>query len=782
MAQQVSQSIENNFTKGLITEATGLSFPENAAFDTDNCIYTIVGDVIRREGFNYETNFAQDTVDRTGKAMSTYKWNNVGGDGLTQIVVRQIGSTLYFFQSTNATVASPLSTTKLASTITISSFLASGSAADPSITECQFTDGNGYLFVFHPNLEPFYCTFNAGTITASPITVKIRDFGGITEPGVSDSLRPGTLTNEHNYNLQNQGWTAGGPWIATSSTLANWNNPTFNITLTVAAGLTIVGGARIRLLGNFNVGPRIDQHTASGVVNSYSGTTLVLTIQSVDDATFAAGLPSSNDWTVVPVNTGYISSWNTNLSNYPSNTDVWWSFKNASNVFDPLNTVANVTLGSGPAPKGFFVFNAFKQTRSSNSTVPSLTDVITTARPKTGTWFQGRVWYTGIDASQQATGDAQYYTWTENIYFSQIITTVTQFGNCYQTNDPTSETLFDLLPTDGGVITIQGSGSIHRLFPIQNGLLVFAANGIWFITGSQGIGFSAKDYTIAKISGIEAVSSTSFINVMGYPLFWNEEGIYAVAPGQTGSLTVNNLALGTILSFYGNIPIQSKKFARGDYNPIDYIVQWVYRSTNESSVTTRYEYDKVLCFNTANKAFYTYTISGTPHVHGVRYVVGPGGSTSPSPGFKYLTSVAVAGPTYKFTFAEENDPTTYKDWFANDGIGVNYVSFFTTGYKIRGQAIKRWQPGYLYLFLRNSFHNSYKIQGLWEFGISGNSGKWSTVQEINDFTSTTNFGVIYRRHKIRGHGLVFQLKISSVDGKPFDVVGWSIFEIQNASV
>jgi len=34
------------------------------------------------------------------------------------------------------------------SSISFTSFLATGSAADPSITECQYTDGNGYLFVF----------------------------------------------------------------------------------------------------------------------------------------------------------------------------------------------------------------------------------------------------------------------------------------------------------------------------------------------------------------------------------------------------------------------------------------------------------------------------------------------------------------------------------------------------------------------------------------------------------------------------------------------------------
>jgi len=80
MPQQITSSVENNFTKGFITESTGLNFPENAATDTDNCEYTLIGDVDRRLGIDLEANAVISLpVDRTNKAISTYKWNNVGG-------------------------------------------------------------------------------------------------------------------------------------------------------------------------------------------------------------------------------------------------------------------------------------------------------------------------------------------------------------------------------------------------------------------------------------------------------------------------------------------------------------------------------------------------------------------------------------------------------------------------------------------------------------------------------------------------------------------------------
>jgi hypothetical protein len=64
--QQLGTTTENNFTKGLITEATGLNFPENAATSTDNCQYTLIGDVTRRLGIDREVNFSPNPVDASG--------------------------------------------------------------------------------------------------------------------------------------------------------------------------------------------------------------------------------------------------------------------------------------------------------------------------------------------------------------------------------------------------------------------------------------------------------------------------------------------------------------------------------------------------------------------------------------------------------------------------------------------------------------------------------------------------------------------------------------------
>lgn len=769
MPQQVSTAVENNFTKGLITESTGLNFPENAATDTDNCTYTLVGDVTRRLGIDYEDNFNVWNIDRDSAAVNTYKWNNAGGDGQTQILVVQVNGTLRFWKSSAATTASPLSQQILAASVNLADFTSAGGTFDKTL-ECQFADGNGYLFVFHPNCDPVYCTFNANAIVGNRISVQIRDFTGVPD-SLTPNTRPTSLSVEHNYNLINQGWVSGNPWSTTSfsAIVVGLGVKVF----TVAAGLPVTLGDQVTVIANhISPGLPVTGPMMSGNVTAYAGTNMTINVTSGSTGWFGQ---TGTDWLIVPRNIAYIATWFAAIGNYPSNSDVWWYFKNATDTFDPATTLNNVTLGAGNGPRGHLVLDAFSQQRDVVSSL-AITDIQTTVRPSTGTWFQGRIWYTGVDAQQPATGNANYYTWTENIYFSQVVQTVDDFGHCYQVNDPTSENLFDLLPTDGGVISIQGCGKVYKLFPIQNGMLVFAANGIWFITGNQGIGFTANDYTITKISSIQSISSTSFVNVQGLPYFWNEEGIYSVQPAKGGGLEVDSVTVGTIATLYNSIPMESKKYVRGDYHPIDYVIQWIYRDTNSTNVANKYQFNKILNFNTYNKAFFPYTVT-SPHVsiNGINYITSPGGSNTPGPMFKYLTTNL--SPT-GLTFSDEHDDA-YLDFVSDDG-GANYGSYFVTGYKLRGQAIKQFQPQYIQMYSRVDGDRStgYKIQGIWNYAINRNSNKYSSIQSV-DLYNAANYGTLFKRHRIRGSGYVLQFKIMSQDGKAFDIQGWAVLDTTN---
>jgi hypothetical protein len=594
---------------------------------------------------------------------------------------------------------------------------------------------------------------------------------------VNPDFRPSSLSSDHNYNLQNQGWTNQIGWSA-SSTTSN-TTTTGPHTWTAETGLTISAGHAVNIVGFRTTGGiTFQSYTGSGTVTSYNSGTGALIINITAASIDGGGALTS--WTFTHPGTSYTTTFQAAAGVYPSNSDQWWSYKDSTGAFAPATTITHVTLDNAPAPKGHFILSAFNQTRTTISGVASITDVTTTSRPRIGTWFQGRVWYTGVDAAFAASGDMPYSTWTENIYFSQIVEDANQFGKCYQLNDPTSEDTFDLLPSDGGVIKIQSCGSIYKLFPIQNGLLVFAANGIWFITGSQGLGFTANDYTITKISSIQSISSTSFVEVQGFPVWWNEEAIYVLAPSQQG-LEAQPITITSIASFYDDIPLTSKRYARGEYNPIEYTVQWIYKTTEETSTTNRYEFDGVLVLNQVTQAFYPWSISaGTPKINGINYIVGPGGSTTPAPVNKYLTSV-LNGGTYDWTFSEERD-TNHVDWDTY-GTGVDYDSFFVTGYLVHGQANRKFQQNYITVFSDATTDTSFKIQAMWDYATLANSGQWSTSQVFSPQTASSNADVNYsyvaKRIKIRGRGRSCQFRITNNGSQPFSIVGWSVLETAN---
>lgn len=783
MPQNNTLQVQSSFIAGLKTEFTGLNFPENAVTDTSNVVYGVTGENYRRGGIDYEANFQLNNIGVAAAAKSHYKWDNVGGDGATQMLVQQIGATLYFYNISTTTVAAPLSTQKLSSTVSITPFLVSGSAADPSQYECTYAAGNGYLFVYNPVCEPFYVSYDGvSTMTATRISVQIRDVIGIPDELQYFNSKPATLSTEHQYNLVNQGWSLS--WSATLPVGAVTSYTTGSHTYAASAidfttfpitdnttQVQIIPSDR----NDFNPAPIM-----TGTVTDHSNgsiTVNVLSLSSGSPGIFTSGL----SWVITPYPSALFDTYVKAFGAYPSNAEQWWWYRNTNvtdstpdGSFSPSTTKNYVILSNNQAPQGAIIFNAFNQDRSTPSFVPGITNTTTLSRPTNGAWFQGRTWFTGLNNNFQASGDVPFYTWTENIYFSQITATSTKkFGYCYQQNDPTNDTLYNELPDDGGVIVVQGSGAIYKLFSVQNGMLIFAANGIWFLTGSTGIGFTANDYTITKISGVRISSSTSFVDVLGWPMFWNEEGIYTVTPSQQGGgLEVNNLVIGTIATAYNNIPFVSKRYARGTYDPMNYIVQWLYRSTAETTLTTRYQYDSVLLYNVSTKAFYTYSLTGDTYLHDVMYIASPGSSASPDPVVKYVTSNGT-----NFTFSEENDFTNYVDF--HSGTPVNYVSTYTTGYMLHGKAAMKFQVPYVYMFADTN-NCSYKINGQWNYSNTGNSGKWTNTQifTLND----ANYDRLFNRVRIRGRGNVLQLKITSQDGLPFAFSGWALYENINASI
>lgn len=701
MPRQAAVSVENNFKNGLVTDASGLNFPEAACTETYDCVFNLDGSVERRLGFDFEAGNTPLTANRTQAAVTTYLWRNVSGDGNLSLVVHQVGLTLYFYTINGGLI----SRNAIANTVSLSSYVASGAPSAAQV-ECQFTDGNGYLFVTHSYASPIRIAYVASTasFTVTAISLKIRDFEGLDD-GLAVTDRPttslGGMTATHKYNLYNQGWT------------------TTNLT-----------------------------------------------------------------------------TWDTSRSDMPSNADIMWTFKNASDAFD-LATIANGMEGNTPAAKGHFILTLWDQDRATASGVSGAASKTSEyQRPSTAAFHAGRLFYSGIN----------YPDFNSNVYFTQIVERPEQYGFCYQAQDPTAEDIHDLLPSDGGVISIPEAGSIFKVISIAGGLAVFAANGVWTITGSTGIGFSATDYNVSKLpESPRTLSATSFVNVGGTPAWWNEGGAYILSTdGQTA--VVKSMTNNKIKSFFDEIPIPSKAQARGAFNSQSGIIQWLYRSTEATTTAERYEYDRVMCFDIRTGAFYPWTISaGAQKVNSIlcldiasagvivetqvinaagdtvrassnNVVVPLGGASTLAPVFKYLTS-QTSGSSYAFSVAETNNEN-YVDW-ALQGESTNYLSYFISGYAIRGNAMNKFQSNWVRLFSDSTIDTAYYVRGMWDYSLSGNTGRWSTNQLISHTAGDYRYGSA--RRKIRGHGLVLQFMIQSYPATPFKIIGWSAFETANAS-
>lgn len=735
MPRQTVPQIENTFTGGLITEATALNFPANAVVDADNCVFHPKGDVYRRYGLDYEVGYASKTVSRTGNAMSTYTWVNPAGQDKTFLVV-QIGRYLYFYAVADAAVSAGAHATA----IDMDAYK-TDTATLLALNECQFASGQGYLFVAHPFCKPFYVAYTpgSGALAATGIDVKVRDTDGIVdETGYVYDDRPSTLTDKHRYNLLNQGWFPTN----TVDYIAAWRTPVYH-------GVIVPDGSG----GYFPV--------------------------SVLDS---------------PGNT-----------NYPSNSDVWWMCQRYDGVFLPNLADVNKRGGS-PAPKGFFVLDAWnmdridavsKMTTTTGSggwrTNSVVTGAITltgvpattsgTARPSAVAFHAGRVFYAGTNAQN----------YSNKIFFTQVIKTEEQFGRCHQLNDPTNDKLFDLLATDGGVVTIPEMGRVLKLFSTQSLLIVFATNGVWVIAGNENIGFSAGDYSVRRVSAIPAIAAQSFVDVDGLPCWWNYDGVYMVTEvNNAGGLKIESLTDQTIRTYYKEeIPTSAKPYAVGVYNQLTREIRWLWRSASVSSFEQNYEYDRALTFNMLTKGFSPWSFDKTlARVCGVTALKTRGTSRQEVNGvmtdvtsfqgsvFKYL--ISNTGGT-SLTFGETKN-AAFRDFYGVNSVGVDYESFFLTGYQEdAGSPARRRQANYIVLFVRNQDNPEFSIRGVYDFGGSEASGRWG-VNQLIQFPEVGAYDYRMKKVKVMGTGRSVQFRVASSAGKPFDISGWARWQTVNAGI
>lgn len=207
MTRQVSAVEVNKFNAGLITDASPLTSPENSSLEEENMVLNIDGSRNRRFGLDYEDNFAIiDTsitdADSLKIAISTYRWDNAGGDPEASIEVVQVGNELKFFSLDGTSISNSLIYTQ--------SFPSS-----PVESKFSYAVIDGILVVATGEKDITNFTYTApSTITIGTSRLLIRDLFGVADidggtditRGTEVQNRPSVLTDNHLYNLRNQSW------------------------------------------------------------------------------------------------------------------------------------------------------------------------------------------------------------------------------------------------------------------------------------------------------------------------------------------------------------------------------------------------------------------------------------------------------------------------------------------------------------------------------------------------------------------------------------------------
>lgn len=762
MARAEETKLYRTFVKGLITEASPLTFPEDASFDELNTVLSRKGNRTRRLGLNYateEVNFSIP-VPASDFARNEFVWKSVNENPDINYLIVQQGNLLQAFDLSSASPA-----TGFIGSTDLTPYLRPGADLSSLTSKfAQFASGRGNLYVVHEDLEPLAVTWSESTetFTVTALKILIRDFEGMDDNLANDE-EPAILSKEHHYNLQNQGWV-------TTSQSATQFSPV--------------------------------------VLNGYTYTS---EFSYPDFWTYGSSVAYQ-----APVGSNPIFVYQSKIGRFPGNNKQWWVARaeadnDEENVkagdFLPL-VLNKLYSGNNRAPRGHYVINAFRKDRAGVSGISDISIEDLNFRPNAVSFFSGRAWY--------AAGST--------VYYSQILdgTSLDRAGLCHQEADPTAEDISDLIASDGGVVPIPEANKIQRILPLSNGMMVFALNGVWFVSGGDAA-FSATNISVAKVSSIGTNAPLSVVELNDTIFWWSEVGINGLQQSQgsfsnvTGQFSNTNIAEQTIQSFYNEIPANSFPYVKGCYDSRNNVMYWLYQDSD--TLQGNFRYNKVLLYDATLQAFYPWEFSMFdaedlgPRVTGLFLNVGFLSDTDQElvtdlgvlvtdvgapvtveifdtqirpTNITYVTDIFTGGEGFTFSQA---DSLTYADWAEHDGTGLPYDSFLYTGFEMNNDAMRRKQAVYLTTHFRRTeemdgegIESTCTFVAAWDWSNNGFSNKWSAPIEAYRLRANNipYFDTVVSKHKVRGSGKALQFRFGTSEiGKTFDLLGWGVAFVGN---
>lgn len=769
MPRQAAAVEVNAFVKGLITEASPLTFPDNASIDEVNMVLNKDGSRNRRLGMNYEPSYSlfdSNEAPSDDLVFTSYNWKSPGGYTDKEFLVIQTGARLTLLDSTILPVSDQVK--------------AVYDIGDSPTQRMSMSSVDGLLIVVTGSGTIYSLDYNGTAFTLSTGRLKIRDLFGVADTvGGIDLLdgngldtRPTTRTSAHIYNLRNQ--THAYPRYRGSGDSAE----------------TLYDTVR-------------SFYEESGKYPSNSDSVIPFVYANANDSDDREtkryfqkdSLNNPIGTNRAPVGYFIIDAMNRGASRQAESNTLYAKF-----------------------PQLLYPISGLPVDRT-----PGGATVVAS--------FAGRMWYAGF-SSQLVGGDSQSPRMTSYVLFSQLVQSTSDIYKCYQEGDPTSTEIPDLVDTDGGFLRIDGAYNVQHMINVGDSIMVVAENGVWRISGGSGYGFSATNYMVSKISEHGCVAPGSITVLDNTFMYWGDDAIYHVAPNQYGDWIGNNLSSATIQKYYDEIPYLSKTRCQGMYDSYQRCVRWLFNNylgaveksselvldinlnafyPSEVSTLPGSSYPRLMSlvrvppFTVISGASNVVDNSSNRLVNSVSngIIVSREVASSATSEVYYIAVTGLSSGTARCTFSYYRD-TEWLDWKSENQVGVDAPAYLVTGWSGMGDFQRYKQVPYITVYsykTETGFNSGFVPQGgssilvqsQWNWTNSAAAGKWG--QQFQAYrhrrhwfpqNSSDEYAdgelVITTRSKLRGRGRVLSLRFDTEPGKDFHLLGWSFVTLVNSSV
>ena len=739
MAQKAEKAYRS-FVKGLVTEANQLTFPENASIDEANFVLNRDGSRSRRLGVDYESSYALTATGLTATDIkegkqSFHVWESPGGDTSVSLGLVRIKDKIWFM---NLLTDSPSANLKNGgSPITIASL--SNNKIETSVIN------NKCVIVSKDLPRPVLLTYDkaTGLVTQSTIQLEIRDIYGVDDSLFLDT-RPTTLSNEHKYNLRNQGWNKN----IVTSTGADAIDYTFTEL-----------GQYPSNADNWTLGKI--SNTASADYEKYDPDTLVKNsfsnyqiakgsfiidafergVGRMNASDVTSGLPTDREEGNISTITSYAqrlfySGVESDVTDSDIRSPNYSGYIFFSKVIKADDDFGKCHQEADPTDPGI---NDLIDTDGGSIQIPDITRVVK------------------IIASQ-----ASVLVFAEN-------------------------GVWEVYGDTGGFIATSFQASKISTNGITNGESVVNVNGNFIYWSKAGI-YLLKPDTASGRFAAESLSLTSIQDLyLKIPEVAKDfcKGIYDEKENRVRYLYNDSSGYSS-----SNYPNSYNKELIYDLT----LKAWSKNELSSLAADSPYVADYVVMPGYSVSSREESVVAGTDTVlitTGDTVVIPDDVATSRTEQFSFLTIVGTS-----FTLSKYNG-SDFLDWKTKDSVGVDYSSYLYTGYEMFGDIMRQKQIPYIFLYLQKTedgfqasgddlvFKNqsSCKVQAQWGWSNSAANGKWGKeFQAYRILRNYTPSGVgdvydsgesmVVTKNKLRGSGKCLSLYIRSEQGKDMKLLGW----------